>query len=56
MFEKVIEKKNGLKISLNCLRRNNESFLCLVKSKTLSLGEFDECETHLVLSPFFMHI
>ena len=21
-----------------------------------SLGEFDECETHLIFSPFFMHI
>ena len=56
MFEKMIEKKNGLKISLNCLRTNNESFLCLGTSKTLCLGEFDECETHLVLSPFFIHI
>ena len=56
MFEKIYEKKKGLKVSVNCLRTNNESFLCLGTSKTLSLGEFDECETHLVLIPFFMHI
>ena len=52
MFEKMIENKNDLKVSLNFLRTNNESFLCLGTSKTLSLGDFDECETHLVLSPF----
>ena len=46
----------ALKINLNCLRTNNESFLCLGTSKTLSLGEFDECETHLILSQFFMNI
>ena len=56
MFEKMIENKNGLKVSLNCLRENNETFLCLGTSKTLNLGEFDECETRLVLSPFFMHM
>ena len=52
MFEKMIEKKNGLKVSLNCLRTNNESFIYLGTSKTLSLGEFDEYEVHLVLSPY----
>ena len=52
----MIEINNGLKINYNCLRINNKSFLCLGTSKTLSLGEFDECETHLILNPFFMHI
>ena len=56
IFENIIEKKNVFKISLNCLRTNNESFLCLGTSKTLSLGDFDEYETHIILSPFFMHI
>ena len=40
---------------LICLRIIKNSFLCLGTSKTLSLGEFDEYETHIVLSPFFMH-
>ena len=48
----MIEINNGLRIGLNCLRTNNESFLCLGTNKTLSLGEFDEGETHLILSPF----
>ena len=38
-----------LKLFLNCLRTNNYSFLCLGTSKTLSLGEFDESKTHLIL-------
>ena len=52
----MIEMNNFLKVNLICLRTNNESFLCLGTSKTLSLGEFDECETHLILILFFMHI
>ena len=46
----------SLKLFLNCLRTNNYSFLCLGTSKNLSLGEFDESKTHLILSPFFMNI
>ena len=46
----------SLKINFDCLRTNNEHFLCLRTSKTLSLGEFDEYETHLFLSLFFMNI
>ena len=45
----------SLKLFMNCLRTNNDSFLCLVTSKTLSLGVFDESKTHLILSPFFMN-
>ena len=52
----MFEKKNDIKINLNCLRTNNEFFLCLGTNKALSLREFDECETHLVLILFFMHI
>ena len=45
--------KNVLKNKkLNCLRTNKNSFLCLGTSKTLSLGEFDECKTHLFLIHF----
>ena len=50
------EQKNGLKVNLTCLRTSNQSFLYLGTSKTLSLGEFDESNNHLFLSPFFMHI
>ena len=46
----------SLKINFDCLRTNNESFLCLRTSNTLSLGELDEYETHLFLSPFLMNI
>ena len=37
---------------LNCLRTNKISFLCLGKSKTLSVGEFDESKTHIFLIHF----
>ena len=50
----MMNRKNGLKVNLTCLRTTNESFLSLETSKTLSLEEFDECETNLVLSQFFM--
>ena len=46
----------SLKIKFDCLRKNNEPFLCLRTSNTLSLEEFDEYETHLFLSPFLMNI
>ena len=46
----------SLKLFLNCLRINNDPFLCLRTRKTLSLGEFDESKTHLVLSPFLVNI
>ena len=45
----------SLKIKFNCLRTNKISFLSLGIRKTLSLREFDESETHLFLSPFFVH-
>ena len=48
----IEKKKNGLQISLNFLRTNNESFLCMGTSKTLSLREFDECDIHIILIPF----
>ena len=32
------------------------SSLCLGTSKTLSLGEFDESKSHIILSPFFINI
>ena len=31
-------------------------FFAWGQEKLLSLLEFDECETHLILRPFFMHI
>ena len=46
----------SLKLFLTCLRTNNYSFLCLRTSKTLSLEEFDESKSHLILSQFFMII
>ena len=44
----MMNKKNGLKVNLTCFRTSNESFLGFRTSKTLTLEEFDECETHLV--------
>ena len=46
----------SLKINFDCLRTNNEPFLCLRTSKTLSLGEFDESKNYLILKPLFMYI
>ena len=46
----------SLKINFDCLRTNNEPFLCLRTSNTLSLREFDKYETHIFLSPFLMNI
>ena len=44
------------KIDFYCLRTDKYPFLCLIKSKTLSLGEFDESKTLLFLSRFFNNI
>ena len=41
--------KMSLKIKFDYLRTNNEPFLCLRTNNTLSLGDFDEYETHLFL-------
>ena len=45
-------RKMPLKIKLNCLRTNKSSLLYLGTSKTLSLGEFDESQTHIILIYF----
>ena len=51
----MLKQKNILKnIRMNCLRTNKISSLCLGTSKTLSLEEFDESETHLFLIHFFV--
>ena len=51
----MLKQKNILKnIRLNCLRTNKISSLCLGTSKTLSIEEFDEFETHIFLIHFFV--
>ena len=56
MTEKMIKKKNVLKNQFQLFKDKQIVFSLLRTSKTLSLGEFDECETHLFLSLFFYDI
>ena len=47
------KQKNVLKNKrLNCLRKNKISSLCLETSKILSLREYDEPKTHLLIIHF----